>query len=111
MNHELQILGENVRRLRGNLKLSQAELAVRSGLHRTYLSGVERGQRNPSFFSLVALARALEASLSELTRGVESGRPENHARELLTCPGAQSPDVITQDKTATAIIPLTHRVA
>lgn len=51
--------------------MSQEELAFRCGLHRTYLSDVERGLRNLSFFSLLAVAKGLRLSISELTRGIE----------------------------------------
>lgn len=45
---------------------SQEELADRSGLHRTYVSGVERGVRNPTITVLDRLASALEVELSRL---------------------------------------------
>ena len=67
---ELKILGENIRQRRRLLQVSQEQLADRSGLHRTYLSGVERGFRNLSFCSLVAIARGLQTTVSELAAGV-----------------------------------------
>ena len=54
-----KIVGRNVRRLRLSVGLSQEELAVRAGLHRTYVSSIERGQRNISIENVFALARAL----------------------------------------------------
>jgi transcriptional regulator with XRE-family HTH domain len=42
------LLGAAIRERRSSLQISQEELAVRAGLHRTYLSDVERGARNPS---------------------------------------------------------------
>jgi transcriptional regulator with XRE-family HTH domain len=68
VDHELAALGQNIRRARRTLNISQEELAFRCGLHRTYLSGVERGARNLSFASLLAIARGLELTVSELTR-------------------------------------------
>lgn len=61
-----QILAGNVRRLRLVTGLSQEELAVRCGLHRTYISSVERGERNITIESLFALARGLGCDPREL---------------------------------------------
>jgi transcriptional regulator with XRE-family HTH domain len=59
-------LGRAVRDLRHVRDLSQEELADRSGMHRTYVGGIERGTRNPSFANLARLADALEVRPSEL---------------------------------------------
>jgi transcriptional regulator with XRE-family HTH domain len=72
MNAELLTLGKNIRRLRRTLRISQEKLAEKSGLHRTYVSDVERGSRNPSFLTLLAMARGLGVTLSELTRDLET---------------------------------------
>lgn len=66
-----QLLGRNVRRHREQLGWSQEELAERSGLHRTYVSGVERGVRNPTLTVLLSLAGALSLELEALLRGVK----------------------------------------
>jgi ribosome-binding protein aMBF1 (putative translation factor) len=68
---DLAKLGENIRKARRNLKLSQEDLADRCGLHRTYVSDIERGARNVSFGSLLKLARGLVTTISELTRAVD----------------------------------------
>jgi DNA-binding XRE family transcriptional regulator len=70
IDKELAALGRNICRARRALNISQAELAFRCGLHRTYLSGIERGARNPSFASLLAVARGLGSNVSELTRDI-----------------------------------------
>jgi transcriptional regulator with XRE-family HTH domain len=62
--------GMNVRRLRQRAGLSQEELADRSGLHRTYVGGIERGERNPSLTNIVALAVGLRCKFEELFDGL-----------------------------------------
>lgn len=64
-------LGSRIRKLRTALFLSQEELADRAGLHRTYVGAVERGERNISLDNILAIAKALKVSASELLRGVE----------------------------------------
>ena len=59
-------LGKRIRRFRETQKLSQEELAYRAGVHRTYLGGIERGERNPSLKNLAAIARALSVRLADL---------------------------------------------
>lgn len=67
--------GKAVRRRRRELDISQEELAERSGLHRTYISSVERGERNPTLESIEQFAKALDIKVSELfiSYGIESG--------------------------------------
>ncbi len=61
MEGELQRrLGRNVRRWREARGLSQEALADRLGLHRTYVGGVERGERNLTLRSVERLAGMLE---------------------------------------------------
>ena len=55
----VQLLGENVRRLRNERGLSQEELAFRAGMKRSYLSDLERGKRNPTVRAMGRLAEAL----------------------------------------------------
>jgi transcriptional regulator with XRE-family HTH domain len=59
-------LGSRVQRLRQEHGLSQEELADRAGLHRTYVSGVERGLRNPTLMVMEKLAMGLGVGLVEL---------------------------------------------
>ena len=63
--------GFAVRCRREDLGLTQEELAGRAGIHRTYLSDVERGGRNPSLVNIERMASALSLPLSELFRLVE----------------------------------------
>lgn len=53
------VVGRNVKRERRRCGFSQEELAFRSDLHRTYVSGVERGVRNPTVVIVARLADAL----------------------------------------------------
>ncbi|GAA0399305.1 hypothetical protein GCM10009093_27310 [Brevundimonas terrae] len=59
-------LGRRVQQLRQAKGWSQDEFAHRANLHRTYVSGVERGIRNPTITVLEKLARGLEITMSEL---------------------------------------------
>jgi transcriptional regulator with XRE-family HTH domain len=59
-------VGANVKRLREAKGLSQEELAFDAEMHRTYVSGIERGKRNPTVTVVERLADALGAKASEL---------------------------------------------
>jgi transcriptional regulator with XRE-family HTH domain len=59
-------VGLNVKRFRAERGLSQEELAFECGLHRTYVSGVERGVRNPTVVVLEKIAKALKVATSLL---------------------------------------------
>jgi transcriptional regulator with XRE-family HTH domain len=63
-----QRLGRNVRRLREGKALSQEAFADEAGIHRTYVSDIERGARNPTVAVLERLAIALGVTASELVR-------------------------------------------
>lgn len=61
-----KLLGMAIKTQRSLLGISQEELAHRAGLHRTYVSDLERGARNPSLDSIEKLAQALQLSVSSL---------------------------------------------
>lgn len=58
--------GAAVRSLRAQMGLTQEELADRSGIDRSYIGGVERGERNPTIVVVVRIARGFGLTLSEL---------------------------------------------
>ena len=66
----LSTFGLNVRKLREARELTQEALAEKAGLHPTYVSGIERGVRNPSLVIIARIAKGLSSSVSEITRGV-----------------------------------------
>jgi transcriptional regulator with XRE-family HTH domain len=59
-------LGERVRQLRLEHSWSQEEFAFQTGLHRTYVGAVERGERNVSLENILRIAKALKLSASDL---------------------------------------------
>lgn len=61
-----QILGTNLRRLRKARGLSQERFALEHGFDRTYISGIERGRRNPTVLVVGRLAEALGVELADL---------------------------------------------
>lgn len=72
LQERLTQFGDSVRAARRDARLSQEELAHRSGLHRTYIGSVERGERNISLASAWALADTLGVQLAVLLRRGET---------------------------------------
>ncbi|MGD1275770.1 MAG: helix-turn-helix transcriptional regulator [Tepidisphaeraceae bacterium] len=66
VQHSLLILGQAIRLRREDIGLSQDDLGHLSGLHRTYVGGVERGERNLTLGSLLTLCHALQLTPHEL---------------------------------------------
>jgi CheY-like chemotaxis protein len=77
------LLGHAIKKQRAVLGISQEELAARAGLHRTYVSEVERGERNPSIVSIEKLAQALEISFTSLFEGSHADIESREALEIL----------------------------
>ncbi len=61
-----RVFGDRIRALRQDRGLSQERLAEMAGVHRTYLSSLERGERNVSLDNIYAIAAALGVSPAEL---------------------------------------------
>jgi len=58
--------GQKLREIRKQKKLSQEELSFKAGLHRTYISDIERGSRNVSLENIEKIAKALGISTKDL---------------------------------------------
>ena len=67
----LTAFGLNLRSERERRKLTQEKLAENADLDPSYVSGIERGVRNPSILSVVRIANALGTTVSNLSRGIE----------------------------------------
>ena len=68
---DLKKVGARIRDLRQAIGWSQEELAHRANLHRTYIGGVERGERNISVKNIFAIARALKVPSSQLLENLD----------------------------------------
>ena len=67
-------LGRAIRELRTERGLSQEELSLKSGVHRNYIGGVERGERRPTVTTVARLAEALDVQASDVLRAAERHR-------------------------------------
>jgi transcriptional regulator with XRE-family HTH domain len=64
-------LGQAIRQARKEQHLSQEELSLRTGVHRNYIGGIERGERHPSALTIARLAQALSLRASDLLAAAE----------------------------------------
>lgn len=64
----LNIFGENIRRYRRLLNISQEELAHRADLHRTYIGMIERAEKNITLVNMQRIANALEVKIEDLLK-------------------------------------------
>lgn len=85
-DHALLVgLGQAIRELRSERRMSQEALSLESGVHRNYIGGVERAERRPTIITLDSLARALRLRPSDLLRVAEE-RAEAAGKEWPTDP-------------------------
>lgn len=68
MKNEILQFGNKLRDVRLKKKLSQGDIARILGVHRSYISGLERGRRNPSLLTVHKVAKALDVSVNELLK-------------------------------------------
>ena len=95
-NAYCRAFGGRLRHLRRAQGCSQEEIAYRAGIHVTYLSGIERGLRNPSLKNILALAAALDTPVAELfalgcANPPQSSLAEMDSRRALRPGGAVGP--------------------
>jgi len=67
----LAVFGSTLAEIRRSLGWSQEQLALETGIARSYLSGVERGRRNISLVNIVRLAKALKIPVASLVKGLD----------------------------------------
>lgn len=75
MKRKLDILiqfGQHVRELRKAKGFSQEVFAAHCGLDRTYIGGIERGERNVALRNIEVIAKTLDVTISKLMQGLES---------------------------------------
>lgn len=70
-NPALKRFGTNVRALREKRELSQEALAEIADLDRTYIGGLERGERNATLGSILRIAKALKTTVADLCEGID----------------------------------------
>lgn len=71
MDRVNELLGRTISGLRVTLGLSQEDLADRAGIHRTYVSQLERGLKSPTLSVLIKVAKALDTKASLLVQAFE----------------------------------------
>lgn len=72
----LKRFGQRVRQLRKSHGFSQEAFAAQCGLDRTYIGGIERGERNIALRNIAAIANALGVTVAELMQGIDAEGPD-----------------------------------
>ena len=68
MNPASEKLGQNMKRIRAKKEMSQGDIARILDVHRSYISGLERGRRNPSLLTVQKVAKALGVGIEKLLK-------------------------------------------
>lgn len=84
-----QRFGRNVRRLREALGMTQEDVSEASELDRSYIGGIERGERNPALTAIVRLASALRVAPEALFEGIGSHGEHPHNSDRMTAESVQ----------------------
>lgn len=79
----LNLFGENVRKYRRVLDISQEELAYRAGLHRTYIGMIERAEKNITLVNMEKIANALEVNIEDLIKESKYNKTNNTADQYI----------------------------
>jgi transcriptional regulator with XRE-family HTH domain len=66
MANDITKFGRALREIRLKKKMSQGDIAEKLGVHRSYISGLERGKRNPSLLTIKKMAQALGVQAKDL---------------------------------------------
>ncbi|MGO4771445.1 helix-turn-helix domain-containing protein [Flavobacterium sp. W22_SRS_FK3] len=72
-NEILNLFGENVRKYRRLLNISQEELAFKANLHRTYIGMIERAEKNITLINIEKIANSLEVKIEDLLKNSNNG--------------------------------------
>lgn len=73
-NKYLVELGKRIKQVRKTKELSQEQLALKAEIDRSYMGGIERGERNVTFLTLVKLATCLGCDVAEFTKGIPNDK-------------------------------------
>jgi transcriptional regulator with XRE-family HTH domain len=87
-NHAALVAGRNIRWLRQQQRLTQANLADAAGIGQTYVGQLERGEKNATLDVLANLASALGVSVAALLQPRARARPGSQSRQPLAPPPA-----------------------
>jgi len=68
MKNTVKEFGKKIKEIRLKKEMSQADVAKILGVHPTYISGIERGLRNPSLLTMEKISKALNVSIGELVK-------------------------------------------
>lgn len=75
MEEVLKELGRRIRQRRRALGLTQERLAAKANIDRSYIGGVERGERNITFTMLCEICTALDCDMATITKGISQVSP------------------------------------